>query len=224
MNHVIALSPTDLAPAQQSLIGWCDKRIEHWIAEQKESTEGLEHATKNKWKTEPFRRLVQKANRRIGFYRKVKSAIEAGYLIVPNFPIEVFAIRTNAVEARSDESMSRWETFRQSAKALPQGSGQYVNPIPAKYSDDREVKDGKTQTFYYPAELDTELEIPLHLVKPEIMRAVDKARALKLFDQIGIVTDRQADPIVCGQILEGAGFSAKRVTFFLAWYVDLDAI
>jgi len=224
MNHVIALSPTDLAPAQQSLIGWCDQRIAHWIAEHKEATEGYEHAVKNKWKAGPFQRIVQRANRRIGFYRKVKAAIEAGYLIVPNFPIEIFAIRTNAVEARSDESTARWAQFRQNPRALAQGEGRYVNPIPVKYTDERDTKDGKTETVYYPAELDTELEIPLHLVKPEIMRAVDKARALKLFDQIGIVTDRQADPIVCGQIVEGAGMSAKRVTFFVAWYVDLDAL
>jgi hypothetical protein len=224
MNHIIALSPTDLVPAQQSLIGWCDQRITHWIAEQKEATDGHKHALANKWNAAPFKRLIQKANRKIGFYKKVRQAIEAGYLIVPNFPLNIFAIRTTAVEARADESSSRWSNFEQSCRVLSPGEGEYRNPLPTKdtYADTN--KEGKEVTMYYPTELKDELEIPLHLVKPEIMRAVDKARCLKLFDQIGIATDMHADPIICGQILEGNSASSKRVTFFVAWYVDLDSI
>ena len=224
MNHIIALSPTDLAPAQQSLLGWCDQRIEHWLSEQRDAKGAYEHAVKNKWKAEPFRNLLNKANRKIGFYRKIRTAIEAGYLIVPNFPLEIFAIRTTATEARADESTSRWQTFAQQPRALPVGAGEYMNPVPAKYEEERTIKDGKTETFYLPAELKDELEIPLHLVKPQIMAAIDKARALKLFDQIGICTDRKADPIVCGQIIESGSWQSKRVTFFVAWYVDLDAL
>jgi hypothetical protein len=224
MNHIIALSPTDLAPAQQSLLGWCDQRIAHWVAEHKDANEAHQQAVSGGWKTTPFRNLMQKANRKIGFYKKVRQAIEAGYLIVPNFPLNIFAIRTTATEAKGDDSRSRWERFEQNARVLPPGEGEYRNPIPAKDEMIQKDKEGKDVTVYYPTDLSTELEIPLHLVKPEIMRAVDKARGLKLFDQIGICSDYQADPIICGQILEGNSSSSKRVTFFVAWYVDLDSI
>lgn len=224
MNHIIALSPTDLAPAQQSLIGWCDQRITHWIAEQKEATEGHTHAVENKWNAAPFKRLMQKANRKIGFYKKVRAAIEAGYLIVPNFPLNIFAIRTTATEATGDESSSRWDRFEQNARVLPPGEGEYRNPVPAKDEYIEKDKEGKDRTMYYPTDLSDELEIPLHLVKPQIMRAIDQARGLKLFDQMGICSDFRADPIICGQIIEGNSGNAKRVTFFVAWYVDLDSI
>jgi hypothetical protein len=223
MNHIIALSPTDLAPAQQSLLSWCDQRIAHWIAEHKDANEAAQHAVLNNWKAGPFRNIVQKANRKIGFYKKVRQAIEAGYLIVPNFPLNIFAIRTTATEARDDESRSRWDRFEQKPRVLPAGEGEYRNPIPAK--DAVTEKDGdKDVTMYYPTELSSELEIPMHLVKPEIMRAVDQARSLKLFDQIGIASDYRADPIICGQILEGNSGSSKQITFFIAWYVDLNDI
>lgn len=224
MNHLVALSPTDLAPAQASLTDWCDQRIAHWKGEEREASAQFKHAVENKWGSKPFARLAQKAARKVLFYSKVKEAIALGYLIVPNFPLEIFAIRTNAEFAKADSSSYRHDRFEQTAKALPQGDGQYMNPIPLKESEERPEKDGKTKTYFFPTEMRDELEVPFHLVKPAIMRAVDAARAHKLFDQIGICTDRKADPIVCGQILEDGSWGAKRVTFFLAWYVDLDSI
>jgi len=223
MNHLIALSPTDLAPAQQSLIEWCDKRIDHWIAERREAQEGYDHAIAHKWKASQFKRIMLKADRRIGFYRKVRAAIDAGYLIVPNFPMDVFAIRTGAGRGRYIEK-SYNTGFRQEPRLLEQGQGEYKNPMPEVFSSNRDDGKGGKKSVYYPGALQDELEIPMHLVKPEIMQAVDRARALKLFDQIGIVTDQKADPIVCGQILSESGWGQKRVTFFIAWFVDLDKL
>lgn len=225
MNHVIALSPTDLAPAQASLIQWVDQRITHWIAERKDSHDAYEHAVAHKWKAEPFKRAMKKADKRIGFYRKIRSAIEAGYLIVPNFPLNIFAIRTKAENGRYAEANYRHsEALVQGPQHLPQGSGDYKNPNPFLITDEREDGNGGTRTVYSPGELSDELEIPMQLVKPEIMQAVDRAKALKLFDSIGVCQDRQADPIVCGQIEDGSGWNRKRVTFFIAWFVDLDSL
>lgn len=225
MNQVIALSPTDLVPAQQSLIGWCEQRVAHWDAQKVEAQAGLDHAVKNKWKQGPFKVALAKATKKVGFYTKVRSAIEAGYLMVPNFPLEIFAIRTTKTEARSADSTSNWQRqFEQKPSVLPEGAGEYKSPIPEKLTYDDTDKEGKDVTHYYPGELEDELEVPMHLVKPQIMAAVDRARALRLFDQIGVSTDRRGDPIVCGQILSGTGWSAKRVTFFVAWFVDLDTL
>jgi hypothetical protein len=221
-TQIIALFPTDLAPAQQSLISWCDQRIEHWIKEQGEAKDAYAYAVKQKWNASRFRTQMQKANRKIEFYRKVRRAIELGYLIVPNLPLDIIAIRTNAIEARGGKtSTSKWTRFEQMPKNLPSGEGRYTSPKPAIYSDERAVKDGKTETFYYPAELSEELELPVRLQKPQVLQAIDQARAHKLFDQIGVCSDASADPIVCGVIRESNSFSGKRLTFFLAWYINL---
>lgn len=220
-TQIVALSPTDLAPAQQSLLGWCDQRIEHWLVEEREAKEAYAYAVKQKWNASRFRTQLNKAGRKIGFYRKVRRAIELGYLIVPNLPLDVLAIRTTAIDARSDESTYRHSRFAQNPKILPEGEGRYMNPNPAVYSDERAKADGKKETFYYPAELSDELELPVRLQKPQVLKAIDQARAQKLFDTIGVCSDRSADPIVCGVIREGNGWSDKRLTFFLAWYIDL---
>lgn len=225
MNHLIALSPTDLAPAQQSLIQWCDQRISHWISERREAHEAYEHAVSHKWRAEPFKRLMKKADRRIGFYRKIRTAIEAGYLIVPNFPMQIFAIRTGKTAAHYEEK-SYNSGFEQKPQRLEQGKGEYKSAHPLVFREDRKRTDGKegTEKVYYPGKLRDEIEIPAHLVKPQILQAVDRARALKLFDSIGIVSDQRADPIVCGQIESESGWGNKRVTFFIAWFVDLDKL
>ena len=225
MNHLVALTPTDLATAQHSLIEWCDQRINHWICERKEAHEAHAHAVSHKWKSEPFLRLMKKADRRIGFYRKVRAALDAGYLIVPNFPMQIFAIRTTKTDARYEER--NWNNgFEQKHQRLEQGKGEYKSSMPLVFHETRKRTDDKegTEKVYYPGKLRDEIEIPAHLVKPQIMQAVDRARALRLFDSIGIVSDQAADPIVCGQIESEAGWGSKRVTFFLAWFVDLDKL
>lgn len=225
MNQLVALSPTDLAPAQASLISWCDSRITKWNAELAEATESYEHAISHKWKASPFQRSMNKAASKIRFYDKIKAAIEAGYLIVPNFPIEVFAIRTKAKSPRwQEDSTAKWQTFPQQPQRLAIGAGEFQNPIPAKDSYADKDDKGRDITKYFPTDLTEELEIPLHLVKPEILRAVDKARAMKVFDQMGISTDRRGDPLILGQIVDGPSWSSKRVTFFVAWFVDLDRV
>lgn len=223
-TQLVALSPTDLAPAQQSLLGWCDQRIKHWLVEQKDAKEAYEYAVKQKWNGSRFRTQMQKAGRKLGFYRKVRRAVELGYLIVPNLPLNIIAIRTDRTEAKEDESRSKWSRFEQSGRVLPAGEGSYKSPIPARDSYMDKDKEGKDVEVYFPTDLQDELEVPVRLQKPEVLRAVDQARAHKLFDEIGVCDDASADPIVCGVVREGHAWNSKRVTFFLAWYIDLNDI
>jgi hypothetical protein len=223
MNQVIALTPTELAPAQQTLRAWCEARIRHWTAQKETAEKAIAHATANCWKCDRYNAELRRCASRVRFYRKIDRAIELGYLIVPNFPLEIFAVRTNAVNPRGEVSSSNWERFLQKPRILPEGEGRYISNRPT-VDQDVTVKDGKEKREYFPVELMEDIEMPFDLVRPEIMQAVDKARGLKLFDQIGVCSDRRADPIVCGQIIESNAFMAKTVTFFLAWYVDLDEL
>jgi hypothetical protein len=227
-TQIIALNPSELGIAQSSLTGWCEKKIGEWDVDLKLHTEALEHAVANKWKTEGHRKAVNKAAGKIKFYEKIKAAIEAGYILVPNFPLDIFAIRTNRQNPSGKPTDAKWNDFPQKAQALPVGEGRFVSATPTKesYDEERTNKDGSKRdvTVYYPEALEEEIEIPMSLVKPEIMRAVDVARAQRIFDSIGVSTDQRGDPIVCGQIHESSAWSSKRLTFFLVWYVDLNDI
>jgi hypothetical protein len=224
MNQVIALTPTELAPAQQSLRAWCEARIIHWNGELTKAQAAVDHAVKNGWRADRYNAEVRRCASRVRFYRKIDRAIELGYLIVPNFPLEIFAVRTTANLPASKMSTYRWERFLQKPRILPEGDGRYISSLAAKGEKVTTDEKGKEKREYFPVGLLEDIEMPFDLVRPEVMQAVDKARALKLFDQIGVCSDRRADPIVCGQILESNTFTAKRVTFFLAWYVDLDKL
>jgi hypothetical protein len=227
-TQIIALNPSELGVAQSSLIGWCEKKIAEWDVDLKLHTEALEYAIANKWNVEGHRKAVNKAAGKIKFYHKIKAAIEAGYILVPNFPLDIFAIRTNRKNPSGKPTERSWDNFDQKAGALPVGEGRFVSATPTKdsYDEERKNKDGTTKevTMYYPEELQEEIEIPMSLVRPEIMRAVDIARAQLIFDSIGVSTDQRGDPIICGQIHEASAWSSKRLTFFLAWYVDLNDI
>lgn len=223
MNQVIALTPTELAPAQQSLREWCSVRIETWQKALTKAQEASDHAVRNGWKADRYNAEVRRCASRVRFYRKVDRAIELGYLIVPNFPLEIFAVRTNAQKPRAEVQTYR-ARFLQKPRILPEGEGRYISSVPTVDAISAPTDTNKTRREYFPVELLEEIEMPFDLVRPEIMQAVDKARGLKLFDQIGVCSDRRADPIVCGQILESNDFNARTVTFFLAWYVDLERL
>jgi hypothetical protein len=226
MNQVIALTPTELAPAQQSLRAWCEARIVHWTGKQEIARKAVDHAIAHGWKADRYNAELRRCASRVRFYRKVDRAIELGYLIVPNFPLEIFAVRTNAQSPRAQFSTSSWKDFAQKPRILPEGEGRYISNRPTKdwLAKTTDEKGNVTQKEYFPVSLLEDIEMPFDLVRPEIMQAVDRARGLKLFDQVGVCSDRRADPIVCGQILESSSFGAKTVTFFLAWYVDLDKL
>ena len=152
------------------------------------------------------------------YYAKIKAAVEAGYLIVPNFDIDVFAVRTQrrtppdtvgALTAQPDLS--------------PHGQGAYVDDRCFTDSFVETVKNSYTgkdedKTREFSTAYDYTPDIPLRGVKPIILDATQRAMALKIFDQIGVVKARKQDPIIVGQIVQpgGNGRSWKKtVSFFV---------
>lgn len=220
---VYANNPADMVGAQKSMILWCARKIQAEKAELAEAQTNLDAARANKWSPAAWTRQIKKHEKKMEFYRKIKMALEAGYYIVPPFPIDIFAIRTAASGPRFKWQTNNWrDHHEQKARVLPAGKGRYVSPDPLLASHNFNVG-GKEVTHWRPDDW-KEAEFPFKLAKAEIMGATRAAMALKVFDQMGALpTHRAPDPIICGQILfpEAPGYGARKaVTFFVSWWLD----
>lgn len=226
---VIATTPAGMIEAQKSLIVWADRKIEAIRLESLDATEQLEIAVQRKWKTDAWRRQVAKHQARIEFYEKIKAALQAGYYIVPPFPIDVFAIRVNRATPKAMDGTYR-NNHDQKAQVLAIGEGQYVDPTPVTESYTDQEPDGKggskSVTHYYATEY-TKADFPFKLARAEIRDATQAAMALGIFDRMGVLPrTRSPDPLVCGEIIvpgQPSYFSEesrKAVTFFVAWWLD----
>lgn len=228
---VIATSPKDMEAGQRSLILWAARKIQAIKQEIAEAVEQLTLHREKKWNTAGWRNQIAKHERRAEFYRKIKMALEAGYYIVPPFPVDVFAIRTKkALPVPYDGKHS--DNHDQHAQVLPAGVGRYVDPKPLResYADTERDREGKERaiTRYYATEF-RDVDFPFKLARAEIREATDKAMSLRIFDQFGVLPRvRKPDPIICGQILlpdrKNYGGQRDAITFLVAWWLDTRAL
>jgi hypothetical protein len=230
--EVSATTPLEMSQAQDSLIAWCGQKIEAMKREASELAENLAIAIKNKWKTDILRRHSALASKRVTFYEKIKAALEAGYCIVPNFPIDLFAIRTDRKKPKSKWYFGSYEggswNFMQPSAQLPVGEGEYKSVHPLVQTNvDTETKDGVTKKHYSEHATDfDEVTFPIQMAKPKIMESVSRAMALKIFDQIGLFAQGTGDPIITGEIVDprsanGNPTNNRRVTFIIAWHLNV---
>src|ERR1700678_288054 len=110
MNTLVAVTPTDLAPARQSLLDYIGQRITALAAEFTQASTDLLYAKSHKWRTKPLEAVCNKIARRQTFYEKLKAAVEAGYVIMPSLQMTVLAIRTKAKKPR-DITGESYSTF-----------------------------------------------------------------------------------------------------------------
>lgn len=222
---VIARDPAEMAKAQKSLILWAARKIQSEKELLTEAQEQYDIAVKNKWRASAWKRRVLLSEKTVNFYRKIKMALEAGYYIVPPFPIDLFAVRTD--QKRPLEKRGSWEAGQQRGRLLPPGEGRYVSDAAEVW--DRHLpgpeKDGKPTTVKESyARYFREVDFPFKLAKPEILNATAEAMAKKLFDRMGVLpaTRGCGDPVVCGQIIKPGGnhYTEKAITFFVAWWLD----
>jgi len=229
MNTLVAVTPTDLVPAQQGLLEWIGQRLTAIVAEFSEAEKELEYARSHKWRTSALTANLNKIAKRQTFYEKLKAAVAAGYVIMPALPMNVIAIRTRAKNPRDTQGPA-WSSFEQLAQALPEGAGEYKNPMPTKDSFTEEEKNHKGETVskevYFPVAFEDEFAMPVELCKPTLLERTSTAMALKIFDEIGIVRDdhrynRRGDPVVCGTVIDPTR-RGRRFAFFIAWALPLD--
>ena len=118
--QLVARQPEEMQLAQQQLVAWFEQKIAACRREAADANDNLAIAQRNGWKLASFRRQSQLAGRRVAFYEKCKAAVEAGYALVPNFPIDVFAVRTTKGRPKGEEKT--WNPgFSQKGEGAPAG-------------------------------------------------------------------------------------------------------
>lgn len=237
---VVAANPQEMAGAQRSMILWAARKIQAEKELLRDAQDQIAIAAKSGWATQGWYRRLQISEDKINYYKKIKLALEAGYYIVPPFPIDVFAIRTvqkkpNTRSGWIDANHARRQGIDR--KPVPAGDGEYVanEMITRPFTSTREdpiTKERKPQVYHAPHRFKV-VEFPFKLAKSAVMSETSRAMALKVFDQIGIMgtaaQQQQAkkravpDPIVCGQILPWV-HNRQPVTFFVAWWLDTSTL
>jgi hypothetical protein len=226
---VMARNPQELQVAQDRLIKWADSKIKDAQIILKDSEANLEIAKKNKWRVSNWKSRTKMDREQVNYYEKIKAALEEGFCIVPDFPIEIFAIRTTKKAPKrnyksSIYSPSHW-VEDQKTNAPPKGEGDYVS-VDAKqctWQTCEENKDGKKITRYHTESDEFVLpDFPIKLVKPHILKDTTRAKTLKIFDEIGILPAqrRGTDPMVIGRIWNRRGRSEQSISFVITWWID----
>lgn len=220
---LVATTPAAMVQAQQSMIALCDKRITEHQAALNELNAEMEHAKRQAWKTTHYVKFIKREEKVVTYYQKIKQALELGYCIIPDLPLEIFAIRTTRQQPRPDfyNSTSGDRHREIPAEITEAGKGRYVDPEPlvdSSYAGTK--KDGdkeRTVTKYYNAGFD-DVSFPMVGVKPIILEATQEAMRHMLFDEIGALPGspqkiqargrataapgRIKDPIVVGRIID----------------------
>lgn len=222
-RSLVALTPQEMGPAQADLASWLNEKIKALEQESKELDEHMLIARANGWKLTSLTANINRTARRITYYDKVKQAVEAGYLVVPNFPVTLMAVRVDREKQPEKTASWRSSVSRAEPQLLPAGQGRYVDEALFTHDHTSKIPDGKggerTESLYASGDYD-EPDFPFAMVKPVVLDATQRAMALKVFDTIGVVrNDSGRDPIMVGQILDPRGRN-RCVTFFIAWWLD----
>lgn len=233
--EVSAATPNEMASSQDALIAWAKRKVALTTAEADELGASFEEAKKRKWKSTTLLRHFRLALKRVEFYQKVLSALEHGYIIVPTFPVEIFAVRTDMDKPRGF-LISAWDQqMEQEPKPLAEGQGEYRNPFPVLTKVKNGTTDGTHDEFRWVARDWEEMEFPINMSKPNIMQATDRAMAAKIFDDFGVLpaTKRftpsrsSPDPVIIGRIKvpnNGPYANDRVVSFIVAWHLDTKSL
>lgn len=224
-----ATNPKEMMDSQKALINWCERKLASLRFDAEELKAAVEHAKKNRWNRKTLLRHHNLAVKRIAYYEKMLAAFQAGFILVPNFPLEIFAIKTTREFPKRLVTFYRYGTHEQTTDFSAQGEGEYKNPNPAVRCDpDNKEKNSKTGEWetkpkYFTAGNFEEIDFPISMAKPHIMELVSEAMAMKIFDEIGILPSvkRNIDPVICGMIkIKEHTYEIRTVTFMIAWHID----
>lgn len=228
---LIATTPTAVTAAHDDAAKWARLKMHEVRLELAVERENLKSAERAKWATKPFKRNIAKLEARVTFYEKMVVAVDAGYHIVPNFYMDVFAMRTDAKRHIQKHEVAKYYVVRhfpQRPMALPAGDGRYISPQASytHWKESRTDNDGKGYKVNVSRSDGLRVpEFPMCMAKPEILAATERAQALAIFDEIGIARDQDpgcGDPMILGRIRQKYG--RPSLTFFIAWSLPLEKL
>lgn len=235
---VIADNPTEMVEAQQATIATVAGKLAMARNEEADAVEtvlALERANLN---TDIAKRMLKRCESRTLYLDKAHQALSAGYVIVPEMPRDVIAIRVNRrpIGQRS-ESVHRYSPsiHEVAASSLPVGEGEYVDPLPESQRGSYNTKDseGKPITKYYretTGEWNTDLALPSEFLKPTVIERTGKMMMRKIFDEIAVIgangltasRAKKADPMVIGSVIDK--MANRKLWFLVAWFIDTRTI
>jgi hypothetical protein len=225
--QLVATDQAQMQAAHGHMIDWARAKQLECDRELSEERANLSIAEDRKWATAAFKRRISMLEKRRVFYEKIEIALNAGYVIVPNFEMDIFAIRTVAYTPRGGVRSGSFNNFDQEAQRLPAGEGEYRNPKPVVLEEREKVKDEKgerTLVTQWPSEFQ-DVDFPIALAKPVLMSRTAEAMAAKVFDEVGVARDtqwrgsRRGDPIILGRIRNPRP-NRPDMTFFVGWFFD----
>lgn len=230
--HLVACNPEQMASAQYDLTEFFREKVEEIKHERTDLSSALQTATKNGWATATYKRQLERSMQRFKFYDKCLKASAAGFAILPNIPVDVFAVRVNRESPKGYTEMqteSQWQAPQlrdERSDKLLAGEGTYVsNTNTETRGSSKELKDGKDVTTKWVQAVDFgEVEFPMIAAAPQVMDATGKAMLLKIFDEIGVSPQRtlRGDPLIIGRIVMAKqGWQEKVLSFLIAWHLDL---
>lgn len=226
--HLVAQNQEQLAAAHGGMLAWARNAQDLVEGEIEGEQANLEAAIAANFKTAPFENRINRLARRKIFYHKLEEALLAGFVLVPNFPMNTFAVRTKAKHphGRQRDGLGHGHQQPQLADV---GEGEYRNPVPLlETSTETRAKLGDPTKTYeqvvsWPSDWQEEIDFPLAIARPELMQRTASTMAKKLFDEIGVAVDSnwstRGDPILLGRIRNPRP-GRPSVTFFLGWYFD----
>lgn len=234
--HLVAVNPQQMRDAQNGMSAWLKAKIDYLNVELVELTNAVDHAKKHKWKAGTLAGLVTKCRQRITFYEKVLKASEAGFTIIPNFPIDVFAIRVKRLHTKqsSTTTIGQFSNPQNSvpdekSDAAPVGLGTYVSPKQVGSGGmQKRLENGKEviEKWWAPTGFAPEIDFPIIAAQTQVMTATQEAMALKIFDEVGICPQsqrRKGDPLIIGRIVlnNPKWGEPHSCSFLIAWHLDL---
>lgn len=240
---VFAENREEMVASQLQMVEWATYQLEQAKTDLIDASANLAHAIQNKLKQAGWKAQEKKAMAKVEYYEKIQAAIREGYVVVPNFPVDIFAVRTSRSYPVGHYQAS-WESTpddvdrTQQSQILPLGAGE-------TYSDEPRVstlfgwKDRATgkNVWTHRATKFQDVDLPMKMVKPIILDRTSKALKLKVFDEIGILPARPSkmnrlaltasqvamprgvDPMVIGRIKFKNGRNEKIISFLIAWWL-----
>lgn len=236
---LVARNPVELEQAHHAMLKWARDKQADMLRQVHEAQERISVAKRSKWSTTKHVSDKAMAHKRLSFYQKIEGAIMAGYLVIPDLPLNLFAVRTKATRPKANRREGAWNTGRTlEGQQLPAGEGTYVSAEPTvrRFSvNDRNDKGALVERWFNEAAEFREVSFPVVLAKPVLMTQVAQAMTLKVFDEIGLVVDGnmsgmvnrgtrgKGDPILVGRIRNPRQFRPS-ACFFLGWGLQTDRL